>query len=178
MIRCKTAGFTLRVGIWNASRSTVSETQSCICPFHSASLRVANMAGITGKGNKRGRKHSRGKTPFAQNLMRLMTERKLGVREAARIAGVSPSTLVSWRSGALPEDYLTVRKLAIKLGTTLSYLLTGIDDAIASGERKLELAEVFEEGERVFDGYAKITIQRMVRICSRISPAAKISIII
>ena len=125
------------------------------------------MAGITGKGNKRGRKHSRGKTPFAQNLMRLMTERKLGVREAARIAGVSPSTLVSWRSGALPEDYLTVRKLAIKLGTTLSYLLTGIDDAIASGERKLELAEVFEEGERVFDGYAKITIQRMVRICSR-----------
>jgi transcriptional regulator with XRE-family HTH domain len=57
-----------------------------------------------------------------------MQKKEMGVREAARIAGVGPSTIVSWRSGALPEDYLAVKRLAKALGTTLGFLLTGEED--------------------------------------------------
>ena len=99
--------------------------------------------------------------PFTKLLNSLMAERGIGVREAGRIAGVSPSTITDWRSGALPDDFMAVRRLAKALGVTFSFLLTGEDDARAS-EGPPNVAEVFEDGGQLFDGYAKITIQRLV----------------
>ena len=90
-----------------------------------------------------------------------MTEKGMGVREASRAAGVGPSTIVSWRSGALPEDYLAVKKLARALGTTLGFLLTGEADDRDS-KNPPAIAEVFSDGGALFDGYAKITIQRLL----------------
>ncbi len=99
-------------------------------------------------------------TPFAKILSSLMEEKNIGVREAGKIADVGASTIMSWKSGALPEDYLAVKKLAEGLGTTLSYILTGEDDARTDGPPAI--AEVFSDGGSLFDGYAKITIQRLL----------------
>ena len=103
----------------------------------------------------------RKRTPFSKILTTLMKEKGLGVREAARIAEVGPSTIVSWRSGALPEDYSAVKRLARALGTTLGYLLTGEDDSRPKDSLP-GISEVFEDGGAIFDGYAKITIQRLL----------------
>lgn len=100
-------------------------------------------------------------TPFGKILTALMEEKKMGVREAARIADVGASTIVSWRGGALPEDYLAVKKLASALGTSLGYLLTGEIDERPPGTTP-SIAEVFGDGGMLFDGYAKITIQRLI----------------
>lgn len=90
-----------------------------------------------------------------------MAENEITVRRAAEIAGVGTSTVDSWRSGALPEDYLAVRKLAHGLGVSLSFLLTGEEDK-TSNKLVPSITEVFEDGGSLFDGYAKITIQRLI----------------
>lgn len=105
-------------------------------------------------------KRKREDTKFANRLISLMNEKEIRIREAARIAKVSPSTINSWRSGALPENYLAVKRLAEGLGTTFSFLLTGQDDARSANPPTI--TEVFENGDRLFDGYAKIIIQRLV----------------
>lgn len=102
-----------------------------------------------------------GPTPFSKILRRLMTEKGISVRKAAEIADVGTSTIDNWRGGALPEDYSAVKKLANSLGVSFSYLLTGEDD------KKDQFAlptvtEVFDDGGALFDGYAKITIQRLI----------------
>lgn len=101
----------------------------------------------------------RKKTPFADNLTSLMEEKSIGVREAAKIAGVSPSTISEWRNGSHPDDYIAVKKLAKTLGTTLSFLLTGEDD------NKVEvpaISEVFTDGGDLFNGFAEIRIKRLI----------------
>ena len=102
----------------------------------------------------------RATSPFSKQLVRLMEERGVGVRDAARTAQVSPSTIVSWRAGALPEDYLAVKRLAKSLGVSLSYLLTGEDDTRPNGLPAV--AEVFDDGGILFDGYARIKIERLI----------------
>ena len=97
--------------------------------------------------------------PFAKTLNLLLEERNIGVREAARLAGVGASTLMSWKSGAQPEDYLAVKRLAEALGTTMSFILTGENDSASSLP---SVSETFEDGGSLFDGYAKITIQRLI----------------
>jgi len=99
-------------------------------------------------------------TPFSKNLTSLLEEKNIGVREAGKIAGVGASTIMSWKSGATPENYLAVKRLAEGLGTTLSFLLTGEDDSRAN--LTPSITEVFEDGGPLFDGYAKIQIQRLI----------------
>lgn len=84
----------------------------------------------------------------------------MGVREAARAAGVSPSTVTDWRSGSAPDDYMAVSRLAKELGVTLSFLLTGSEDHHERG--RLSLVEVLDDGGIIFDGICKVTVQRLV----------------
>lgn len=44
-------------------------------------------------------------SPFRTILCQLMAATKLTVRNAARIAGVPPSTLANWRAGASPDNH-------------------------------------------------------------------------
>ena len=81
----------------------------------------------------------------------------MGVREAARAAGVGPSTIVSWRGGAHPEDYQAVKRLARALGVTLGFILTGEEDLRPEGAAPT-ITEVFEEERVIFDGYAQVRI--------------------
>lgn len=98
---------------------------------------------------------------FSKRLTALMLDRAIGVREAGRLAQVGASTIVSWRAGANPEDFAAVKRLAIALGTTLGFLLTGEDDSRPAGTAPA-VTEIFDDGGHLFDGYAKITIQRLI----------------
>lgn len=109
---------------------------------------------------KRTRRRQQDQNVFSRSLVALMEEKQIGVREAAQIAGVAPSTIVSWRGGAYPEDFMAVKRIARALGVSLSFLLTGEDDTRPDGVPAV--AEVFADGGTLFDGYAKITIQRLV----------------
>lgn len=97
---------------------------------------------------------------FTKILTTLMVEKKITIREAAEAAGVGLSTITSWRSGALPEDFRAVRSLAKRLGVSFSYLLTGEDDTRPDGAPTIN--EVFIDGGTIYDGYAKILIQRLI----------------
>lgn len=97
---------------------------------------------------------------FAKNLVNLMAEKKMTVRNAASIAGVGASTIVSWRSGAMPEDFRAVKKLAKAFNVSFSFLLTGEDDSKTEGLPSIQ--EVFDPSDFLFDGFAKITIQRLI----------------
>lgn len=99
--------------------------------------------------------------PFSKILRGLMAEKKITVREAAKMAGVAVSTLDDWRGGAVPEDYLAVKKLAQSLGVSMAFLLTGEDEA-SSNSVSPSVTEVFQDGGALFDGFAKITIQRLI----------------
>lgn len=90
-----------------------------------------------------------------------MTERGLTIRRAAEIADISDSTIDDWRNGATPADYLAVKRLAAHLGVSLSFILTGEDETQAK-PYATSITEVFEDGGSLFDGYAKITIQRLI----------------
>ena len=88
-----------------------------------------------------------------------MKEKKITVREAANIAGVAKSTIDNWRSGAMPEDFLAVKKLAKALNVSFSFLLTGQDE---DSELSPSITQVFEDGPDFFEGYAHITIKRLI----------------
>ena len=102
-----------------------------------------------------------GPTPFAKILRSLMTEKSMTLRQAATIAGVAPSTIDDWRAGALPEDYSAIKRLADGLGVSFSFLLTGENDQKNPNELP-SVTEVFADGGALFDGFAKITIQRLI----------------
>lgn len=90
-----------------------------------------------------------------------MAERKMKIREAARIAGVSPATISAWCSDGSPEDYIAVKKLAKALNVSFAFLLTGEEDSKAFRDAP-SIAEVFDESGELFNGYAKIVIMQMV----------------
>lgn len=97
---------------------------------------------------------------FARILTALMDEREVGIREAAKLAGVGPSTVMSWRSGSSPSDYLAVKRLAQALGVSLSFLLTGEEEVLERGQ--IHLTEIFDGGQVLFDGYARVRIESLI----------------
>lgn len=77
---------------------------------------------------------------FGRRLTRMMSHKGVTIRKAAQIAGVSPSTIHSWRISAAPTDFRAVKRLAEFLGTTLAFLLIGEDENISgAGEKKSNL---------------------------------------
>lgn len=106
------------------------------------------------------RQSKKSKTVFAKNLIAIMEEKSISIRKAAELSGVGASTINSWRSGSAPEDYLAVKKLAKALGVSFSFLLTGEDDS--RPQEDISISEVLEDGGMLFDGFAKITVQRLI----------------
>jgi len=96
---------------------------------------------------------------FGIRLSKLLKARKLSVRSAAKIAGVAPSVIQSWKSGAVPQRFDRLKVLSEDgLDVSLTYLLTGEIDKY----RKLSIDECFEDGEILFNGVARISIQSLV----------------
>ncbi len=100
------------------------------------------------------------KESFSGRLSRLMSERKLTVRALGAKTNVSASTLQDWRSGASPTDFEAVKVLADALGVSFEFLLLGKESQSRKGE--MTVTECFRDGGSLFDGYAKITIQRLI----------------
>lgn len=109
---------------------------------------------------KNSRKTKREKRPFGRLLTTLMAEKKMTLQEAADIADTTPSTVSGWRSGSAPEDFVGVQKLAHALGVSLSFLLTGVEDSPRRTTPSVE--EVFEVGGEIFDGFAQISIKKLI----------------
>lgn len=104
------------------------------------------------------------KTELGKRLISLMSEKELSVREAATVAGVAASTLQSWRAGSPPKDFQAAKRLATRLGVTLSFLLTGEDDA--RSDQPASLAEVLAPDGFLYDGIVKLRIETMVPVSS------------
>lgn len=100
-------------------------------------------------------------TPFSKTLTELMEGRNLTIKDTARIAKVPISTLGDWKSGCHPDNFDAVQRLANHFGVSLSYLLTGREDNI-SKKNVPTIQQVFSNGGALFDGYAHITIQRLI----------------
>lgn len=105
------------------------------------------------------RKQRKEHAPFPKILSKLLKEKNVTIAQAAMACGVSPSTISDWKEGASPEDYLAVQRLAQFLEVSFSYLLTGKNEIQGT---KPSLADVFEDGGEIYDGYAHIVIKKLI----------------
>ncbi len=108
---------------------------------------------------KRGRKKKTDTSnDWGQRLLDVMKERKLTIRNVAKIAGVSsPSVIDSWIKSSSPSDLMAVNRLCMELNISFRWLLTGEHE---QNERIASVAEIFEEVP-YFDGMARIVITRL-----------------
>lgn len=102
-----------------------------------------------------------GEKVFSANLCTVMEAKAMSVRQAAKIAGVSVSTLQSWRTGSSPNDYFAVRRLAVALGTTLTWLLTGEEETPIPFDAQDQ--RLSRDARPFFSGYAHITVHKIKR---------------
>lgn len=66
-----------------------------------------------------------GEETFATRLVKLRHAQGYSIRELARLAKISPSTIEAWEKGRLPRHGPAIRRLAEVLRTTPGYLLDG-----------------------------------------------------
>ncbi len=97
--------------------------------------------------------------PFAINLSRLLKEKKISARSAAKIAGVPPSTLAQWLEGVMPLDLEAVHRLAVYFNVDFQFLLIG-----KMPEPKAPRPEDFFDvaSESSLTGMFQIEIKRLV----------------
>ncbi len=86
-------------------------------------------------------------------LEKLLKDKGISARELSRRTGIPQSTLNNYLSGREPkvENVLILAKF---FGTTIEFLLTGVDD------RPPSLDDVFVEG--LFEGWLKVKIERAI----------------
>ncbi len=108
---------------------------------------------------------------FARIMTKLMDERKVGVREFAERCGCAPSSITDYRNGVAPTDFKLVARIASGLGVTMSFLLTGKEDPHKANAVPT-VTEVFDDGGQLYDGYARISIQRLIPR-AEVAPAQK-----
>ncbi|MFK7873709.1 MAG: helix-turn-helix domain-containing protein [Oligoflexales bacterium] len=97
---------------------------------------------------------------FSKRLLRLMSESNVTIREIANCAGVSTSTIDSWRAGTKsPSDYEAVYRVAQKLDVSFSYLLVGQDEE--THERKMTLRDFIDETEDLVSGLFEVKVRRI-----------------
>lgn len=95
---------------------------------------------------------------WGERLGASLAEKKVGLRQAAKIAGVSSSVLHSWVHGRNPTDLLAVKRLCDELDFDFTWILTG---QFSKGREAPSLAEIYEE-QPYFDGLARIRIDRLI----------------
>lgn len=99
-------------------------------------------------------------TTLSRFLAEVLKKEKLTIRQAAAVAEVGPSVFGSWVKGASPslDSLAALRRFCTKYHLSLSVALTGEPDVTAGTEG---VEALFHENE-IFDGYARITIHRLV----------------
>ncbi len=106
---------------------------------------------------QRGRKAS--PNNWGDRLAKVMSEKNLSLRQVAKLAGVSSSSVIdSWLNSATPNDLMAISKLCKALNVSFKWLLTG------EAEEKISrpaMSEIFQEIP-FFDGLARIRIDRLI----------------
>ncbi len=110
--------------------------------------------------NRRKGVRTRKQSPFGQQLIKLLADRGISIRQAAAICEVRASVVSSWCSGGVPQDLLAVQKLCRALRYDFEALLTGT--SMKFNPQELELSDLFDE-ETAFSGLFKIEATRLVR---------------
>ena len=113
------------------------------------------------KRNKTQPRRKREPSTFAENLRRLLDQRRISQRVAAQMAGVSNSTMADWLSGAAPSDLHKVAALAQALHVSFEALCLGTHEGQAINQIPTE--EIFEEEAIGFEGIYKIKAIKLVR---------------
>lgn len=99
---------------------------------------------------------SRDKTGFGKRITELMSKNGLSVRRCAQLLGLHPSVVQSWKQGTLSTDYEALSKFAATCGCSLDFVLTGHNSS------KPGVEDVFSDGGPLYDGYARIIVQRLI----------------
>lgn len=106
------------------------------------------------------RRKTNGDIPFAKNLKSLMKERNLSQRKLAALAGIRPSTINDWLSGAVPNDLNAVAKLANILQLDFQVLLLGYNPNIQSTSNNVrDFFDIDDDSE--FEGVFLIQAKRL-----------------
>ncbi|MBY0386064.1 helix-turn-helix transcriptional regulator [bacterium] len=96
---------------------------------------------------------------FSKNLKKLLEENKITLREAAKIAGTSPSVISGWINGASPASPEAVLKLTEALKADYQYIMTGKPSNLIPASRVGEIFEVEDSAE--FSGLFLIEAKRL-----------------
>ncbi|MGK5087020.1 helix-turn-helix transcriptional regulator [Bdellovibrionota bacterium FG-2] len=101
-------------------------------------------------------------TPLAANLQAVLEERKITIRAAAQLCGISPSVLHEWVNGAQCNNPPALLKLSQALGFDFQWALTGQrSEQVKSGAA---LAEMFDiQNDPAFSGIFMIEAKRLKR---------------
>lgn len=76
-------------------------------------------------------------TPLSLFLKNLLRDQQLTIRDACKIAGISPSVLHGWLFGSYPVDtVIHLKKLANRFGYSLAEALTGAPDDMSGSSFK------------------------------------------
>jgi transcriptional regulator with XRE-family HTH domain len=105
------------------------------------------------------RKAKTERSTFSLILRQLVDERNVTVAALSKATGIARSTLDGWQSGAAPEDFKAVRRVATFFNVSLSFILTGEDDqALQSAPT---LTELFKEGTHL-SGIYRIELTQLL----------------
>jgi len=95
---------------------------------------------------------------WSQRLKKVLSDRGLSQSRAARLIGVSPSVISGWTAGSRPVDPLRVKRFCDALGISFCWLMTGEEEV---GRTPANLEDIFVS-EAVFDGYARIRVEKLI----------------
>lgn len=99
---------------------------------------------------------------FSKNLVEVLKSRNISQSQAAKLAGVSLSTLNGWTAGAAPSDMKAILRLCKSLDLDFQYLLSGERSGLALS--KIPIEELFKVEESAsFDGFYQVSFKKMVR---------------
>lgn len=98
---------------------------------------------------------------FRRILLNLMEERSMSIRDVAKVAGVSASTIAGWRNGNSPDNFEAIAKLAKYFSLSIGFMLTGRQEEQPNKD-SLPVTAVFDQGRVLFSGFARIRIEEFI----------------
>lgn len=97
---------------------------------------------------------------LARNLNKVLKDKGLSLRAAAKLAGIPYSTIGDWSSGAAPTDLTRLAKLAAALDVSFEFLCLG-REAHHSKLHFTATESEFSGQEKILDGVYKIVAIRL-----------------
>ncbi|MGE4233213.1 MAG: helix-turn-helix domain-containing protein [Bacteriovoracia bacterium] len=102
-------------------------------------------------------------SPFHKNFDRILKERDLNLKQAAKLMGVPYSTLASWGAEkSIPSDLSAIGRFCKLIGVDFEWLLTG-EPSRALDNSKFQIEDLFVEEDVGLEGLFKIKAVKLSR---------------